>query len=137
LFNRSVNLSEMEDQDDSMMTGPSEGSNDEEKLAALNFANDCVLNFASVLSGLQSQNPFQQLEATKAVCKLLSLVVVFNTPLERRSITTVLVKIFHLMYDGGVMNRIMYFLTLHQQPPLQFEALKVLTLYIPGPRIAR
>ena len=35
------------------------------------------------------------------------------------------------------MNRIMFFLSLHQQPPLQFEALKCLTLYIPGPRIAR
>ena len=45
-----------------MMTGPNETSNDEEKLAALNFANDCVLNFSAVLSGLQSQNPFQQLE---------------------------------------------------------------------------
>jgi hypothetical protein len=136
LFARSLTMTEIEDQDDSLMTGPREESNDAAKLAALNFANECVLNFGAVLSGLHSQNPYQNLESTKAVCELLSLVVLFSTPLERRSITTVLVKIFHLMYDGGVMNRVMSFLSMGQQPPLQFQALKALTLYIPGPRIA-
>lgn len=136
LFARSMTMNDIEDQDDSLMTGSKQESDDQAKLAALNYANDCVLNFASVMSGLQSQNPYQNLEATKAVCELLSLVVLFNTPLERRSITTVLVKVFHLLYDGGVMNRVMAFLSMSQQPPLQFQALKALTLYIPGPRIA-
>ena len=136
LFTQSMSMDQMENEDDSIIMGGSHESDDQAKLAALNYANECVLNFNSVMAGLGSNNPYQQLEATKAVCQLLSLVVLFKSPLERRSITTVLVKIYHLMYDGGVMNRIMSFLSISSQPPLQFQALKALTLYCPGPRIA-
>ncbi len=104
--------------------GVTDRNDDQAKLNALNYANEAVLNFGHIMHGLASNNPFQQLEATKAVCELLSLVAIFSTPLERRSITTVLVKIYHLCYEGGVMNRIMSFLTLSSQPPLQFQALK-------------
>jgi hypothetical protein len=69
-----------------MMTGDinASRSDDEVKLRALNYANDAVLNFNQIMNGLGSNNPFQQLEATKAVCELLSLVTIFSTPLERR-----------------------------------------------------
>ena len=135
VFAQSLTMDQMED-NDTIMTGMDGDSDDETKLKALNFANDCVLNFGSVMAGLNSNNPMQQLEATKNVCDLLSLVVLFNSPLERRTITTVLVKIYGLLYDGGVMNKVMSFLAQNQQPPLQFQALKALTLYVPGPRIA-
>jgi hypothetical protein len=66
----------------------------------------------------------------------LKFLILFPFSLSISSITTVLVKIFYLCYEGGVMNRVMSFLTLSSQPPLQFQALKALTLYLPGPRIA-
>lgn len=134
VFRGQMTMDQLEESD--MMGMSRTRSDDSAKLAALNYANDAVLNFSQVMNGLSSNNPFQQLEATKAVVQLLQLVVVFGTPLERRSITSVLVKIFHLCYEGGVMQRIMSFLTLHQQPPLQFQALLAITLYLPGPRIA-
>ena len=47
LFSQSLTMEQLDNEDDTRMMGYSGDSDDEAKLAALNYANDCVLNFNS------------------------------------------------------------------------------------------
>ena len=83
-----------------------------------------------------SNNPAQQLDSCRHLNKLLSIVEVFSTPLERRSIAEVLMLAWQNMEQHKIVPRLSVMLRETRSPPLLCEVLKILTLYMAGPRIA-
>eukprot|EP01125_Pyxidicula_operculata_P010084 TRINITY_DN331_c1_g1_i2.p1 TRINITY_DN331_c1_g1~~TRINITY_DN331_c1_g1_i2.p1 ORF type:complete len:645 (+),score=128.51 TRINITY_DN331_c1_g1_i2:2-1936(+) len=82
------------------------------------------------------ENPFNQIEGTKHMARLLSIVEVFATPIERRAVCDDILPVYDVMVKHNLPARFVKFIHQYDKPPLQIEALKALTYFAPGPRIA-
>lgn len=109
-----------------------------QKLRYLEECKKMLERFPAFHNALNSDNPLSQLEAMTNVVKLLSIVEVFATPQERRGVAEVIIKIFELFVQTGMTPRIIHILQTSdpQRPQLQELAARILTYFIPGPRIA-
>lgn len=68
--------------------------------------------------------------------KLLTIVQVFKSPAERFEISNHIIRIFDLMVNSSLINKVCYILNNAQDPILQWDCLKIVSIFAPGPRIA-
>lgn len=87
-------------------------------------------------AAINGNNPAAALKATTMVANILSVVEMFPTPDERMKHSEFLVRIFQRVQEMVIIPRICLFLKEIKQPKLQFQALRIINFYAPGPRIA-
>mmetsp|Transcript_17717 Transcript_17717/g.49861 ORF Transcript_17717/g.49861 Transcript_17717/m.49861 type:complete len:1041 (+) Transcript_17717:66-3188(+) len=107
-----------------------------EKLEALNYVREAMPNFEAMAGAIHSANPYQQVEGVKALAKLLSLVEVFPSASERRTIGDVLIRIYEMLIKCNLAPRLVQLLRSSQSAELQWSVCTCLTYFAPGPRIA-
>jgi hypothetical protein len=66
---------------------------------------------------------------------LLGTLTVFQTPNERVKVSGFLVRLFEQLLNSSVIPRVLQCLGIHSVSEIQWEALKITTLFAPGPRI--
>lgn len=76
------------------------------------------------------------LEGLKNTVNLLLIVHVFKTPAERFEISNHIIRIFDLIVNSNLINKICYILGNTENPNILWECLKIVTIFAPGPRIA-
>jgi hypothetical protein len=106
----------------------------DEKLKFLFEYRSTIANIQNVASAFAF--PAKQLEAVICLSKLLSIVEVFRTPIERRSVADDIVRIFEYVVRGSFVPILVKLADSSPTPQIQWEALRCLTYFAPGPRIA-
>jgi hypothetical protein len=76
-----------------------------------------------ILAGLQRLRDF------------LGTLTVFQTPNERVKVSGFLVRLFEQLLNSSIIPRVLQCLGIHSVSEIQWEALKIATLFAPGPRI--
>jgi len=108
--------------------------NSEAKLKFLLEYRATMNNIQNVINALT--DAFKQLEALSCISKLLSIVDVFRSPTERRAVAEDIVRIFEVIVRGSLTPILLRFADSTLNPQIQLEALRSLTYFAPGPRIA-
>eukprot|EP00007_Cunea_sp_BSH-02190019_P007547 CAMPEP_0174234814 /NCGR_PEP_ID=MMETSP0417-20130205/4453_1 /TAXON_ID=242541 /ORGANISM="Mayorella sp, Strain BSH-02190019" /LENGTH=1117 /DNA_ID=CAMNT_0015313229 /DNA_START=45 /DNA_END=3398 /DNA_ORIENTATION=- len=107
-----------------------------QKLEVLAHCKRVLTNVQPLIADLGSQSITQQVEGVKSLASLLYIVEAFPTPIERRRVVDVIVKIFEMIVQLQVVPRLVQFLRSGQAPLLQYHAARCLTMIAAGPRIA-
>lgn len=108
-----------------------EHTNEEKETVLKNIKS---VNLPLIMQGfLNSNNAAEAVQFMKQMLFVLRIVLYYQTPSERREIADELMVIFQHFIP--TVPKLVQLLTLHQQPALQRETLKILSLLIPGPRI--
>ena len=88
-----------------------------------------------VVDQVSNRDPSLILSGLKDLCQLLSILDVFQTPRDRSKISVFLIQLFELLVQSQVLGQVVRCLALEGQNAVQWEALKVLTFFSPGPRV--
>jgi len=95
-----------------------------------------VLAIPTAIETINSDNPYLCLEGMTHFCRLLSIVEVFNTPKQRRALVDEIVSLYEKIGQNRLYLRFISFLLCIDKPTLQYQALRALTYFAAGPRIA-
>lgn len=88
-----------------------------------------------VVDQISSRDASMILGGLKELCNLLGILNVFQTPRDRSKISVFLIQLFELVVQSRVLAQVVQCLSLEGQNEVQWEALKVLTFFAPGPRV--
>jgi len=94
------------------------------------------LSMPTAIEAISTDNPYLWLEAMTHFCRLLSIVEVFNNPKQRRALVDDIVRLYETIIRHQLYLRFMSFLSCIDKSKLQYQALRALTYFAPGPRIA-
>ncbi|MDP2437176.1 MAG: EF-hand domain-containing protein [archaeon] len=107
------------------------------KLSVLNISRRVLQRQSKVYEALTGDSPLPYLDATKELADALSIVEEFQSPIERRSVAEVIIKLFQFLVESGIIPRLFYLLRLNNPPPgLQYHSLRALTYISMGPYMA-
>eukprot|EP01104_Vermistella_antarctica_P018810 TRINITY_DN7116_c0_g1_i1.p1 TRINITY_DN7116_c0_g1~~TRINITY_DN7116_c0_g1_i1.p1 ORF type:complete len:1058 (+),score=241.94 TRINITY_DN7116_c0_g1_i1:247-3420(+) len=106
-----------------------------EKLALLTVVRQAIPRISTIVTALG--NPSTQGEAAVQLANVLSVVEVFSSPSQRRSITVDLVNLFEAVLNNGVVTALISILDKPSPPDAEtcHSVLRCLTYIAPGPRI--
>lgn len=102
----------------------------------------------SALTALFSSSRFDHTEGAAHFAKLLHIIEVcfshapsispqvFSTPQERRAVVDDVISLYEKLVQNHVPKRLIQLSQYTDQPALQLQCLRALSLYAPGPRIA-
>lgn len=121
---------------DDMNDSSYEASTDTEKKEKLEEVTEALEYMHEMAAGISSNDPAVALKCVQGVAHVLSICDVFRSPIERYEIGQVMMDVFRRVKEAGVIPRIVQFLTVDDNPELQYESARVITYYAPGPRIA-
>eukprot|EP01119_Soliformovum_irregulare_P013118 TRINITY_DN3460_c0_g1_i1.p1 TRINITY_DN3460_c0_g1~~TRINITY_DN3460_c0_g1_i1.p1 ORF type:complete len:953 (-),score=284.24 TRINITY_DN3460_c0_g1_i1:498-3326(-) len=105
----------------------------EAKLRFLEEHRRTMLNWDHIVTSFN--DPFKHYEAVQCIARLFSIVEVFNSPQERRTVSEDVARVFEAFVRSNLMPFIIRAAE-SQETLIQFEALRILVYFIPGPRIA-
>jgi len=88
-----------------------------------------------VVDQISSRDASLILGGLKELRNLLGVLNVFQTPRDRSKISVFLIQLFELVVQSRVLAQVVQCLSLEGQNEVQWEALKVLTIFAPGPRV--
>eukprot|EP00743_Colponemidia_sp_Colp-15_P006188 GILK01006654.1.p1 GENE.GILK01006654.1~~GILK01006654.1.p1 ORF type:complete len:1082 (+),score=190.54 GILK01006654.1:102-3347(+) len=108
----------------------------EEKWAKFAEVEALTKSFAETVAGINSNEPAAALTATQRINSMFAILDMFKNPRERFEISALLIRLFDSLVGTGVMARITNFLAANDHPHLQWEAVKAVTYFAPGPNIA-
>eukprot|EP01128_Nolandella_sp_AFSM9_P010431 TRINITY_DN7206_c0_g1_i1.p1 TRINITY_DN7206_c0_g1~~TRINITY_DN7206_c0_g1_i1.p1 ORF type:complete len:1094 (+),score=255.51 TRINITY_DN7206_c0_g1_i1:127-3408(+) len=108
----------------------------QEKLDFLLQYRNGMEGIPDALTALFSSSRFDHHRGASHFAKLLHIVEVFNTPQERRTVVDDIVPLFEKLIQNNVPKRLVQMCQFSDQPPLQLQALRAISLFAPGPRVA-
>jgi hypothetical protein len=80
--------------------------------------------------------PLEKEEAADIIVRILSIVEVFHSPQERRAVADDVVGVFKMVVDNQLVRPIMLLLSNTTSGSMQYKLLRIVSLILPGPRIA-
>eukprot|EP00455_Lapot_gusevi_P001571 TRINITY_DN10610_c0_g1_i1.p1 TRINITY_DN10610_c0_g1~~TRINITY_DN10610_c0_g1_i1.p1 ORF type:complete len:512 (-),score=101.14 TRINITY_DN10610_c0_g1_i1:6-1541(-) len=126
--------------DGSIVGDSNEYSSDVTPAAKAEKLADCNAKLATlpqlITTILNSNDQTEATRCTIVIADILSICDFFRTPEERFEIGDFLVQIFQRVCEGGLLERIVKFLTCHDLPDLQYAAARIVSYIAPGPRVA-
>jgi hypothetical protein len=91
--------------------------------------------FQKIMDEIGSADASIILAGLKGLSALLGIMNVFQTPRDRGKISLFLIQLFERVIQSNVMARVIQCLSLENQNLIQWEALKIITFFAPGPRV--
>jgi Ca2+-binding EF-hand superfamily protein len=119
------------------VVGMEAGLSSQSKLDFLLEYRQHMMRIDHIVNAIRGGHRSDQLEATTLLAKLLSITQVFATPMERRAVAEDIVAIFEVVVKSNLVSHLIRLLQEGADHPLlQFQALRALSFFLPGPRVA-
>ena len=93
-------------------------------------------NFGVIVSEVNSTKLDIVLQGCRKTVQLLNILSIVTDPQERFEIASYLLRLFDLLINSNLIQRIIALLSSSTDPHIQWEAEKIITFFAPGPRIA-
>jgi len=102
------------------------------------YQENCILlnNFGSIVAEINQTNIQMILQGCRKTVQLLNILSIITDPQERFEIASYLLRLFDLIINSNLIQRVIALLDYSSYPHIQWEAEKIITFFAPGPRIA-
>jgi hypothetical protein len=94
------------------------------------------LNYKLLFQEVNATETDLVLAGCRKVVRLLTILSVIRTPGERLEMASHIIRLFDLLINSNVIHRIISLLGAVNDAHLQWESVKIITFFAPGPRIA-